>query len=205
MERMPISMKKFLVAAFYTFTSINDESCDRLQISLTTIAKNNNILGSIIISQEGVNGTISGHENSVESLLNNLRKELAISGENFKVMDVKRSWSQKKAFRRFKARRKKEIVTMGIPNVNPQANVGTYVNPEDWNDLVDDPNTLIIDTRNHYEIGIGTFESSLDPSTENFQEFPSWAEKSLRSLVKAHDPKRIGIFCTGGIRCEKAS
>ena len=108
-------------------------------------------------------------------------------------------------FRRFKARRKKEIVTMGIEGVNPRINVGTYVDPEDWNALVDDPDTLVIDTRNHYETAIGSFDGAIDPGTDSFRDFPHWAESELRPLVDGTDPKRIAMFCTGGIRCEKAS
>ena len=108
-------------------------------------------------------------------------------------------------FRRFKARRKKEIVTIGDKSVDPRASVGTYVDPHDWNALIDDPETLVIDTRNHYETAIGTFSGALDPQTESFRDFPQWAEETLKPLVAEQGPKRIAMFCTGGIRCEKAS
>ena len=118
---------------------------------------------------------------------------------------MKRSWADKPVFRRFKARRKKEIVTIGVASVDPSASVGTYVEPEHWNALVDDPDTLVIDTRNSYETAIGTFEGAIDPSTESFRDFPQWAESTLRPMIEEKGSKRIAMFCTGGIRCEKAS
>jgi UPF0176 protein len=108
-------------------------------------------------------------------------------------------------FRRFKARRKKEIVTMGVESVDPRTSAGTYVDAENWNALVDDPDTLVIDTRNHYETAIGSFVGALDPNTESFRDFPHWADTRLRKVMQEKAPKRIAMFCTGGIRCEKAS
>jgi UPF0176 protein len=157
------------------------------------------------VAHEGVNGTISGPALGVEALLENLRESLALGGEHFERLEVKRSWADQAVFRRFKARAKKEIVTMGVTSVNPKQNVGTYVDPKDWNALVDDPDTLVIDTRNRYETAIGSFEGSLDPGTDSFRDFPEWAEASLRPLLSNQPPKRIAMFCTGGIRCEKAS
>ena len=169
------------------------------------MANTNNVLGSILVAHEGVNGTISGPEAGVEALLQSLRESMALGCEQFQRLEVKRSWADQAVFRRFKARRKKEIVTMGVTSVNPRESVGTYVDPKDWNALVDDPDTLVIDTRNSYETAIGSFEGSLDPGTESFRDFPEWAEARLRPLVNDQPPKRIAMFCTGGIRCEKAS
>ena len=198
-------MKRLHVAAFYAFTPLNEQQRESLLSDLPKLASANSVLGSILVAHEGVNGTISGPEAGVEALLQSLRESMALGCEQFQRLEVKRSWADQAVFRRFKARRKKEIVTMGVTSVNPRESVGTYVDPKDWNALVDDPDTLVIDTRNSYETAIGSFEGSLDPGTESFRDFPEWAEASLRPLVNDQPPKRIAMFCTGGIRCEKAS
>ena len=163
------------------------------------------MLGSVLIAHEGVNGTISGPERGVDAVLNHLRAALVLGNDHYARLEVKRSWADRPVFRRFKARRKKEIVTLGVGSVDPRTSVGTYVDPEDWNALVDDPDTLVIDTRNSYETAIGTFNGAIDPGTESFRDFPQWADTTLRSLMKQKGSKRIAMFCTGGIRCEKAS
>jgi UPF0176 protein len=198
-------MKRLHVAAFYAFTPLNEQQRESLLSDLPKLASANSVLGSILVAHEGVNGTISGPEAGVEALLQSLRESMALGCEQIQQLEVKRSWADQAVFRRFKARRKKEIVTMGVTSVNPRESVGTYVDPKDWNALVDDPDTLVIDTRNSYETAIGSFEGSLDPGTESFRDFPEWAEASLRPLVNDQPPKRIAMFCTGGIRCEKAS
>jgi UPF0176 protein len=198
-------MNRLQVAAFYAFTPLNGQQRESLLINLPTLASENSVVGSILVAHEGVNGTISGPALGVEALLENLRESLALGGEHFERLEVKHSWADQAVFRRFKARAKKEIVTMGVTSVNPKQNVGTYVDPKDWNALVDDPDTLVIDTRNRYETAIGSFEGSLDPGTDSFRDFPEWAEASLRPLLSNQPPKRIAMFCTGGIRCEKAS
>ena len=194
-----------LVAAFYSFTPLHDEQRETLLMVLKTSARNHGVLGSILIAHEGVNGTISGAERGVNLLLEQLRSSLKLGNDHCSRLEVKRSWADKPVFRRFKARHKKEIVTMGVVEVNPRACVGTYVDPQDWNALLDDPDTVVIDTRNRYETAIGTFEGALDPDTESFREFPEWAEQTLRPLLQQQGSKRIAMFCTGGIRCEKAS
>ena len=198
-------MTRLLVAAFYAFTPMTTPQRESLLEDLPTLARESGVLGSVLIAEEGVNGTISGPDTGVESLLKRLRQELTLSHGQFERLEVKRSWADKPVFRRFKARRKKEIVTMGVVGVNPRACVGTYVDPQDWNALVDDPDTVVIDTRNSYETTIGTFDGALDPGTESFREFPEWAERTLRPLLRQKGSKRIAMFCTGGIRCEKAS
>ena len=198
-------MKRLHVAAFYAFTPLNEQQRESLLSDLPKLASANSVLGSILVAHEGVNGTISGPEAGVEALLQSLRESMALGCEQIQRLEVKCSWADQAVFRRFKARRKKEIVTMGVTSVNPRESVGTYVDPKDWNALVDDPDTLVIDTRNSYETAIGSFEGSLDPGTESFRDFPEWAEASLRPLVNDQPPKRIAMFCTGGIRCEKAS
>ena len=196
---------RLLVAAFYAFTPLDEEHRETLLSSLPTLAREGSVLGSVLVAHEGVNGTISGPEPGVEAVLNHLRASLVLGNDHYARLEVKRSWADKPVFRRFKARRKKEIVTIGVNSVDPSASVGTYVDPDDWNALVDDPDTLVIDTRNSYETAIGTFEGAIDPGTESFRDFPEWAKTTLRPLMEQKGSKRIAMFCTGGIRCEKAS
>ena len=198
-------MSRLLVAAFYAFTPLDDDQREALLNALPPLACEGDVLGSVLVAKEGVNGTISGPETGVESLLAHLQRQLTLGQHHFERLAVKRSWAERSVFRRFKARRKKEIVTMGVEGVDPRINVGTYVDPEDWNALVDDPDTLVIDTRNHYETAIGSFDGAIDPGTDSFRDFPHWAETKLRPLIDETAPKRIAMFCTGGIRCEKAS
>jgi len=196
---------QLLVAAFYAFTPLDDERREILLTNLPTLAREGNVLGSVLVAHEGVNGTISGPESGIDAVLDHLRASLVLGNDYFARLEVKRSWADKPVFRRFKARRKKEIVTIGVNSVDPRASVGTYVEPENWNALVDDPDTLVIDTRNSYETAIGTFAGAIDPGTESFRDFPQWAETTLRPLIEQEGTKRIAMFCTGGIRCEKAS
>jgi UPF0176 protein len=196
---------RLLVAAFYAFTALDDERRETLLTSLPSLAREGDVLGSVLVALEGVNGTISGPEPGVNAVLDHLRASIDLGDDHYARLEVKRSWADKPVFRRFKARRKKEIVTIGVTSVDPHASVGTYVEPGDWNALVDDPNTLVIDTRNSYETAIGTFDGAIDPGTESFRDFPQWAETTLRPLMEDNSNKRIAMFCTGGIRCEKAS
>ena len=196
---------RLLVAAFYAFTPLDDKRRETLLSSLPTLARDGSVLGSVLVAHEGVNGTISGPESAVDAVLDHLRASLVLGNDHYARLEVKRSWAKKPVFRRFKARRKKEIVTLGVNSVDPRTSVGTYVEANDWNALVDDPETLVIDTRNSYETAIGTFEGAIDPSTESFRDFPQWAESTLRPLIEQKGSKRIAMFCTGGIRCEKAS
>lgn len=196
---------RLLVAAFYAFTPLDDKRRETLLSSLPTLARDGSVLGSVLVAHEGVNGTISGPESAVDAVLDHLRDSLVLGNDHYARLEVKRSWAKKPVFRRFKARRKKEIVTIGVNSVDPRTSVGTYVEANDWNALVDDPETLVIDTRNSYETAIGTFEGAIDPSTESFRDFPQWAESTLRPLIEQKGSKRIAMFCTGGIRCEKAS
>ena len=198
-------MSRLLVAAFYAFTPLESDRRELLLERLPSLAEEGEVLGSILVAQEGVNGTISGPEHGVDAVLAHLRVSLDLGDDHYERLEVKRSWADKPVFRRFKARRKKEIVTIGVTSVDPRASVGTYVEPEDWNALIDDPDTLVIDTRNSYETAIGTFDGAIDPGTESFRDFPQWADQSLRPLIEQNNSKRIAMFCTGGIRCEKAS
>ena len=187
---------EILVAALYKFVEIDDLLS--LQSNLYEICEKNNIMGTILIANEGINGTISGKTNEINQTISLLK-----SDKRFTNIEIKYSSTDKQPFHRMKVRLKKEIVTIGLPEINPNKKVGTYVKPEDWNDLISDPNVVVIDTRNKYETKIGSFQNALDPETSSFREFPDWVKKFKSSKENAN--KKIAMFCTGGIRCEKAS
>ena len=187
---------EILVAALYKFVEIDDLLS--LQSDLHEICEKNNIMGTILIANEGINGTISGKTNEINQTISLLK-----SDKRFTNIEIKYSSSDKQPFHRMKVRLKKEIVTIGLPKINPNKKVGTYVKPDDWNDLISDPNVVVIDTRNKYETKIGSFQNALDPETSSFREFPDWVKKFKSSKENAN--KKIAMFCTGGIRCEKAS
>ncbi len=192
--------KQFQIAAFYCFTPLLEEVIKNLQGELTTTAKNYQLMGTILLAKEGINGTICGPSSGVNILLELLGSVL--SGID---LEVKFSWSKQQAFERFKARLKNEIVTMGVPDVNPLIRVGEYIEPCQWNSFIDDEKTLLIDTRNDYEVAIGSFRGALNPNIRCFRDFPIWVKKSLIPILEKKKPKRIAMFCTGGIRCEKAT
>ena len=183
-----------IITAFYKFVSLDDYQNRRQP--LLNLCQQYNIKGTILLAAEGINGTIAGTRSSIEIILNYLRSDPC-----FADLEHKESTATKSPFDRLKVRLKQEIVTFGIPTVNPSNLVGTYVKPQDWNELIANPDVLVIDTRNQYEVEIGSFAGSIDPHTDSFTEFPAY--------VAAHlDPqqhKQIAMFCTGGIRCEKAT
>ena len=193
-----IDEKHYTVAAFYHFTSLNNILS--LQTELKKLCQRNEIFGTIVLASEGINGTVAGKQSSINCLFKWLREQ-----PSFNEIQVKYSNSDNQAFNRLKVRIKKEIVTMGKTDINPNNVVGTYIKPENWNDFINDPETLIIDTRNDYEIAIGTFKNSTNPQTQSFREFPDWVKTELDTLPDNKRPKQIAMFCTGGIRCEKAS
>ena len=186
------------VAAFYGFTAMAELA--PLQQELRDLAEAGAVRGTILLAEEGVNGTISGPEAGVQAVLARLRQLPGLAG-----LEAKFSEAPDQAFHRLKVRIKREIVTMGCPTVKPAEQVGTYVPPQQWDALIRDPDTLVVDTRNAYEVAVGTFEGAIDPGTESFREFPAWVERELRPLVKQRQPKAIAMFCTGGIRCEKST
>lgn len=194
-----------LVAAFYCFTPLDGANQQDLLSALPPLAHKGSVLGSVLIAAEGVNGTVCGPTQGVEQLLCYLRTQLPLGDSHYDCLEIKRSWNPDQVFRRFKVRNKREIVTLGQPQVDPRESVGTYVDPQDWNALIDDPDTLVIDARNTYEVAIGSFEGSLNPQTESFRDFPRWVDEKLRPRIEHAGPQRIAMFCTGGIRCEKAS
>ena len=190
----------FQVAAFYSFSPVNEGEIPDLIEELTIVAKQYDVRGMILIALEGINGTICGPINGVTAIKHRLA---SMKLEN--PFEIKYSNTSKHAFRRFKARRKNEIVTMGVANVDPLETVGEYIEPTEWNDFVEDPSTLVIDTRNNYEVAIGSFKGAINPDTDTFRDFPAWVEHNLSSILKGGKYKRIASFCTGGIRCEKST
>ncbi|MBD1194626.1 rhodanese-related sulfurtransferase [Vulcanococcus sp. Clear-D1] len=186
------------VAAFYGFTAMAE--LQALQAELRALAEAGGVRGTILLAEEGVNGTISGPEPGVQAVLARLRQLPGLA-----QLEAKLSAAPEQAFHRLKVRIKREIVTMGCPTVKPAEQVGTYVPPQQWDALIRDPSTLVVDTRNAYEVAVGTFEGAIDPGTESFREFPAWVERELRPLVEQRQPKAIAMFCTGGIRCEKST
>ena len=191
---------KYKIAAFYSFYSIVDKDISFMKEELTTLAKDNEIKGTVLIALEGVNGTVCASENGINVFIDRLKQFINISQIN-----IKYSWTNKQAFRRFKARKKKEIVTLGQKQIKPSESVGTYIKPSNWNQFLEEPDTVIIDTRNEYEIKIGKFEGAINPHTSSFREFPNWVQSYLKPLIEKNPSLKIGMYCTGGIRCEKAT
>ena len=188
----------YKVAALYKFTKILNPF--KIHNNIRSKLKNHNVNGTILVGEEGINGTISSNSR------NNLDKAIEFISklEGFKNLEVKYSFSEKNPFIRLKVKLKKEIVTIGDASVDPTKIVGEYVSPAEWNELIDNKDTIVIDTRNNYEYSIGTFKNSLNPKTSKFREFPNWIkEQKFTKEDKKH--KNIAMFCTGGIRCEKAS
>ncbi len=187
-------MSQFVVAALYHFTPLED--LEGHQAQLRAVMEPAGVKGTILLAREGVNGTIAGTREGIDAALDAIR---ALPG--CASLEHKESAASEQPFLRLKVRLKKEIVTLGQPGVDPTKEVGTYVAPEDWNALIDDPDMVVIDTRNDYEVGIGTFNGAVNPETESFRDFPAW----FREFRKTHPQKKMAMFCTGGIRCEKAS
>ncbi len=185
---------EYAVAALYKFVTLPDYQ--DLKPAVLTQLLERNLRGTLLLAEEGINGTISGTLTELNEFLTWLQGDARFVG-----IDYKLSFHARPPFHRTKVKLKKEIVTMGIEGIDPNKTVGTYVDPTEWNALIEDSETLLIDTRNDYEVNIGTFKNAINPNTENFREFPSYIEQHL-------DPekhKKIAMFCTGGIRCEKAS
>ena len=188
----------FLTIAFYQFVSL--ENIDQLQVFIYKFCQKSNIKGTILLATEGINGTISGKKNNIHEFLKFIKTDPFLD-DSFKNLEHKESWASKNPFYRMKVRLKKEIVALGVDGVSPTDKVGKYINPEDWNKLIEDPDTIVIDTRNNYEVDIGSFKNAINPQTESFREFPTFVEKQLKDNKKM----KVAMFCTGGIRCEKAT
>ncbi|WP_292667882.1 rhodanese-related sulfurtransferase [Mesorhizobium sp.] len=191
---MTISNQPFRVAALYRFARL--EAFDSLRVPLAAFCCERGIRGTLLLAHEGINGTVAGSEAAIAALIDHLESIEGLAG-----LEVKYSSAAEMPFYRMKVRLKREIVTMGVENIDPAASAGTYVAPADWNALISDANTIVIDTRNAYEVSIGTFKGAVDPATTSFREFPAWVEQHRDEL----DDRKIAMFCTGGIRCEKAT
>ena len=186
------------VSAFYKFTPF--EAPDDIRASVDAALSPLGIKGTVLVASEGLNGTIAVDGDAMDTALDILR---ALPG--CADLEHKESHADEMPFWRLKVRLKREIVTMGVPDTDPTSLVGTYVDPQDWNALITDPDTVVIDTRNDYEYGIGTFEGAIDPETQAFREFPDWFREFRRKLEAEGRKPKIAMFCTGGIRCEKAT
>ena len=184
----------FVVAALYKFVRLPDYVSLRDALYDTMVA--NQVKGTLLLAEEGINGTICGPREGVDAV-----KAFLDADGRFDNLSYKESFSEELAFYRTKVKLKKEIVTMGVEGVDPAHIVGTYVKGDDWNQLISDPDTILIDTRNDYEVAIGTFKHAVNPNTTTFREFPAWAAENLDKTKH----KKVAMFCTGGIRCEKST
>ena len=184
----------YVVAALYKFVALPDYVA--LRDALYQHLVLNKVKGTLLLAEEGINGTICGTREGIDAV----RQWLDADGR-FGGLSYKESFADEPAFYRTKVKLKTEIVTMGVPGVNPQHIVGTYVKGDDWNRLIEDPDTILIDTRNDYEVAIGTFKNAVNPNTTSFREFPQWAADNLDKTKH----KKVAMFCTGGIRCEKST
>lgn len=184
------------VAALYQFTRFDDPAA--LRAPLLAACERAGIKGTLLLAREGINGTIAGLPEALETVLAHIRALPGCAG-----LEVKFSAAPEMPFHRMKVRVKREIVTMGEPDIDPTLSVGTYVDPNDWNALIANPDTLVIDTRNDYEVAVGTFTGAVDPATPSFRDFPAWFRAHREELLSGK--KKVAMFCTGGIRCEKST
>ncbi|MBD7989805.1 rhodanese-related sulfurtransferase [Ochrobactrum quorumnocens] len=184
----------FTVAALYCFARL--PQYESLREPLAELCCANGIKGTLLLAGEGINGTVAGTKPAIEKLVAYITAIPELANP-----ELKYSYASEMPFYRMKVRLKREIVTMGVDGIDPLKSVGTYIAPKDWNALIADEDTVVVDTRNDYEYAIGTFEGALDPNTKTFREFPEWVEQNRDKL----EGKKIAMFCTGGIRCEKAT
>ena len=191
---MSLSTTQYVVCALYKFVTLSDYQ--QMRAPLLEKMQLLNIKGTLLLASEGINGTVSGTREGIDALLAWLNQD-----ERLNPISFKESFDESQPFHRTKVKLKKEIVTMGVEGIDPTQTVGSYVKPKDWNDLISDPEVFVVDTRNDYEIEIGTFEHAVDPNTKSFREFPQYVAENM-------DPakhKKVAMFCTGGIRCEKST
>lgn len=182
------------VAALYRFVRLDDY--ELMREPLLNFCTERGVKGTLLLAHEGINGTISGSKTAIAEVLSYLR-----SDERLIDLDCKFSYHEERPFLRMKVKLKREIVTMGLEDIDPNQSVGRYASPVEWNELIDDPECLVIDTRNDYEVEIGSFRGAINPGTKSFRDFPAWVDENL-------DPqkhKKVAMFCTGGIRCEKST
>ena len=188
----------YLTAAFYLFVDLPNYVERRA--ALLAFCEAHNVKGSILLASEGINGTIAGAAPDVHAVLGYLRQD-----SKFSSLEHKESFANTPPFHRMKVRLKKEIVTMGVEGISPTRMAGTYVKPEDWNALISEPDVVVIDTRNHYEVDIGTFKGAIDPKLQSFSQLPNWVNEAKALEAKNGKKPRVAMFCTGGIRCEKST
>tara|TARA_Y100001947_G_C10333009_1_gene301752 strand:+ start:69 stop:1013 length:945 start_codon:yes stop_codon:yes gene_type:complete len=186
------------IAALYHFTRFEDPAS--LRPGLLACVEQNEVRGTLLLASEGINGTVAGSDAGIYAVLDYIRDLPGCAD-----LEWKESRATEMPFHRTKVRLKKEIVTMGQPDLDPLDGVGTYVDPQDWNALISDPDTIVIDTRNDYEVQIGTFEGAIDPETKSFREFPDWFRARRAEFEAEGRTPKIAMFCTGGIRCEKST
>ena len=192
--------KNYKIISLYSFFPFRENFIFELKNKLLNIESKYDFSGLLIFASEGINGTICAEDKVTEIVMNLLQSYIGKSELNLKV-----TFSNKKVFKKLKIKIKKEIVTMGVTGIDPTKDSGTYLDSDNWNKLIKNQNTILIDTRNHYEVSIGTFQNSINPNTRNFSEFPKWVDDHLESLLEKKDSTNIAMFCTGGIRCEKAT
>lgn len=182
------------ICALYKFARLDD--FEKMQQPLKDFMVSVGARGTVLLAREGLNGTICGSQEAIEKILDFLAAD-----ERLGKIDHKLSYSEKTPFKRLKVKLKKEIVTLGVADIDPAYSVGTYVKPSEWNDLISDPDVVLIDTRNNYEYEIGSFKGAINPNTESFREFPDYTKENLEQ----YRDKKVAMFCTGGIRCEKST
>lgn len=187
-------MSQVVICAMYKFVRLNN--FEEIRQPLANFMVNHDIRGTLLLAYEGINGTVAGSRGAIDALLKYLKAD-----DRLADLSYKESYSDEMPFLRTKVKLKKEIVTMGVEGIDPRHVVGTYVKPKDWNQLISEEDVLLIDTRNDYEVQVGTFKNAVNPKTDSFREFPDYVKQHLNP--EKH--KRVAMFCTGGIRCEKST
>lgn len=187
-------MTSYTIASFYKFVPLDD--FENMKVPLLTAMKENRILGTLILASEGINGSFAGQHDDVLALCSYLRQDPRLADLFFRER-----YADFMPFEKAKVKFRKEIVTLGINGIDPQTSTGQRLLPQEWNNLIKDPEVVLVDTRNTYEVELGTFKNAIDPKTENFRDFPEFVEEHL----KDKKDKKIAMFCTGGIRCEKST
>lgn len=195
---MNVADPPFCIAALYRFTVFQD--CSSIRLELAALCGSWGIKGILLIALEGINGTIAGSDEAVMAVLAHIKGLPGCA-----TLDIKFSRSDVMPFHRMKIQVKPEIVTMGLPDIDPTAAAGHYVAPEDWNALISEPGTILIDTRNDYEVRIGSFAGAINPEISTFRDFPAWFDAERERLLETGIPPKVAMFCTGGIRCEKST
>lgn len=198
MATAPTHPIRYLTAALYQFVDLPDFK--ELREPLQAVCDRHGVKGTLLLAREGINGTIAGPEAGVRAVLSHLRADPRLAR-----LPHKASWSDKPPFLRMKVRLKKEIVTLHVPGLDPNKTVGRYVSPADWNALLADPEVLVVDTRNDYEVAIGTFAGAVNPNIKTFTELPAWLDEQARLQGEDGKKTKVAMFCTGGIRCEKST